>query len=139
MKTTGSPLRIDTTLAPGTATVLVALRSRKVGVSTSHLPGPAICRGSLSINEVDLRAASIRKKQSRRQSQCEFRERLLDGFPHVAMVCTLVLLTSTGFISCVVLSVSALTRRPTLKSSLLISSGAGVIATVLIIGWLVWR
>lgn len=61
-----------------------------------------------------------------------------DGFPHVAMVCTLVLLTSTGFISGVVLSGSVLTRRPTLKSSLLISSGAGVIATVLIIGWLVW-
>jgi hypothetical protein len=59
-----------------------------------------------------------------------------DGFPHVAMVCALVLLTSTGFISGVVLSVSALTRHPTLKSSLLLSSGAGIMATVLIIGWL---
>lgn len=76
LKTTGLPLRIDTMLAPETATVLVALRSRKVWVSTSHLRGPAICRGSLSINEVALRSASIQKKQSRTQSQCEFRERL---------------------------------------------------------------
>ena len=77
-KTTGLPLRNGTKVAPGKATVFEAFRSREVlkSVSISHLPGPAICRGSLSIHEIDLWRRNIRKIQAQTQSQFRVRERL---------------------------------------------------------------
>lgn len=75
-KTTGLPLRNGTKVAPGKATVFEAFRSREVRVSISHLPGPAICRGSLSIHEIDLWRRNIRKIQGQTQSQFRVRERL---------------------------------------------------------------
>ena len=76
-ETTGLPLRNGTKVAPGKATVFEAFRSREVRVSISHLPGPAICRGSLSIHEIDLWRRNIRKIQAQTQSQFRVRERLL--------------------------------------------------------------
>ena len=61
-KTTGLPLRIRAKVAPGKAAIFAAFRSRNVWVSTTHLPGSAICRGSLSIHAVDCRRASYTKK-----------------------------------------------------------------------------